>query len=92
MSKPNTMPPAHEDIATLAYALWLRDGCPEGAHEEHWRRAEEQLIKTPRKAKPLQKKGKATKKQSTKKPGTKKKATKKVPSRSARKSLVSIFV
>jgi hypothetical protein len=33
----------HEDIAALAYALWQEKGCPEGAHEEHWLRAEREL-------------------------------------------------
>jgi hypothetical protein len=33
----------HEDIATLAYALWQEKGCPEGLSEEHWLRAEQEL-------------------------------------------------
>ena len=36
--------PTHEDIATLAYAQWQGKGCPEGTHEEHWLRAEQELI------------------------------------------------
>ena len=35
--------PTHEDIAALAYALWQAKGCPEGAREEHWLRAEQEL-------------------------------------------------
>jgi hypothetical protein len=35
--------PKHEDIATLAYALWQERGCPEGTQEENWLRAELKL-------------------------------------------------
>ena len=49
MSKFQSMHPTHEDIATQAYALWLEDGCPEGAQEEHWHRAEELLKATKKK-------------------------------------------
>jgi len=35
--------PTHEDIAALAYAQWQEKGRPEGAHEEHWLRAEQEL-------------------------------------------------
>ena len=35
--------PAHENIAALAYAQWQKQGCPEGTHEEHWLRAEQEL-------------------------------------------------
>ena len=41
----NEIHPTHEDIATLAYAQWQEDGCPEGAHEENWHRAEQELIR-----------------------------------------------
>jgi len=34
---------AHEDIAALAYAQWQAKGCPDGMHEEHWLRAEQEL-------------------------------------------------
>jgi hypothetical protein len=34
---------SHEDIALLAYALWQEQGCPEGRHEEHWLKAEQEL-------------------------------------------------
>jgi len=37
---PNEIHARHEDIAALAYALWQEEGCPEGAHEKHWLRAE----------------------------------------------------
>ena len=33
-----------EDIAELAYAQWQEEGCPEGTHEVHWLRAEQDLI------------------------------------------------
>ena len=36
--------PPREDIAALAYAEWQEKGCPEGTHEEHWLRAEQELI------------------------------------------------
>jgi hypothetical protein len=35
--------PTHEDIAVLAYALWLERGCPEGSPEEDWLKAEQEL-------------------------------------------------
>ena len=35
--------PAHEQIATLAYALWQERGCPEGSPEVDWFRAEQEL-------------------------------------------------
>jgi hypothetical protein len=35
--------PTHEDIAAVAYAHWQEKGCPEGACEEHWLRAEQEL-------------------------------------------------
>jgi hypothetical protein len=34
---------SHEEIACLAYALWVERGCPHGNAAEDWRRAEEQL-------------------------------------------------
>ncbi len=36
--------PAHEQIASLAYALWQHRGCPEGSPEEDWLRAEQELL------------------------------------------------
>ena len=35
--------PTHEDIVSLAYALWQQRGCPEGSPEEDWFRAEQEL-------------------------------------------------
>jgi hypothetical protein len=40
---PSDEPPAHEQIALLAHALWQQRGCPEGSPEEDWFRAERQL-------------------------------------------------
>jgi hypothetical protein len=37
-------PPAHEEIALLAYALWQERGSPEGSSEEDWLNAERQLL------------------------------------------------
>jgi hypothetical protein len=31
----------HEKIAALAHDIWVRQGCPEGRAQEHWREAEE---------------------------------------------------
>jgi hypothetical protein len=43
----STRPPrdgvSQEEIARVAHALWLTEGCPEGRDQEHWFRAEEQL-------------------------------------------------
>ena len=36
--------PRHEEIAALAYSQWQEKGCPEGTHEEHWLKAEQELI------------------------------------------------
>lgn len=38
--------PSHEEIATMAYYIWLSEGCPEGCAERHWFEAEAQLIRT----------------------------------------------
>jgi hypothetical protein len=35
---------AHEEIASLAYDLWLERGCPTGSPEEDWSRAEQELL------------------------------------------------
>ena len=35
--------PTHEEIAALAYSLWLARGCPEGTPEEDWLNAERTL-------------------------------------------------
>lgn len=37
-----TVPP-QEEIASLAYALWLQRGSPEGSPDEDWFRAEQEL-------------------------------------------------
>lgn len=36
-----------EEIARLAYELWMQRGCPLGSPEEDWCRAEEQLRHRP---------------------------------------------
>ena len=33
----------HAAIPTLAYQIWLREGCPHGRDVEHWTQAEQQL-------------------------------------------------
>jgi len=44
-SVPSTEPqPAHEQIASLAYASWQERGYPEGSPEEDWFRAEQALL------------------------------------------------
>jgi hypothetical protein len=35
--------PTEDEIATLAYQLWLDSGCPLGSDKEHWFRAETML-------------------------------------------------
>lgn len=38
------MPKLHEDdIRSRAYALWQRDGSPEGRDRDYWERAEREL-------------------------------------------------
>lgn len=44
MDKQNK-PHTHEEIAPLAHAFWENEGRPEGKADEHWQRAEEQLIR-----------------------------------------------
>jgi hypothetical protein len=39
--------PEHEQIAALAYELWIERGSPHGSHEEDWHRAESQLREKP---------------------------------------------
>ncbi len=36
--------PSHDRIAALAYAYWLESGSREGADQENWLRAEQELI------------------------------------------------
>ena len=38
-----TVSPTESEIATVAYQLWLANGCPGGSHEEDWFRAEAML-------------------------------------------------
>jgi len=35
--------PAQEEIAALAYQIWIERGSPHGSHEEDWYHAEQQL-------------------------------------------------
>ena len=35
--------PTQEQVAALAYQLWLQRGCPVGSDQEDWFRAEAQL-------------------------------------------------
>lgn len=36
-------PPTEREIATIAYQLWLDNGCPVGSDQENWFRAEAML-------------------------------------------------
>ena len=38
-----TISPTEREIATVAYLLWLDDGCPVGSDQEYWFRAEAML-------------------------------------------------
>jgi hypothetical protein len=40
-----TVSPTESEIATVAYQLWLDNGCPVGSDQEDWFRAEEMLKK-----------------------------------------------
>ena len=33
-----------DEIAELAYQLWVKRGCPDGSPDEDWLRAEEELL------------------------------------------------
>jgi hypothetical protein len=37
--------PEHDEIAELAYQLWVKRGCPVGSPDEDWLRAEEALLR-----------------------------------------------
>jgi hypothetical protein len=37
------VPVTEEQIRTLAFYLWERDGCPEGRSDEYWDKARQQL-------------------------------------------------
>ena len=36
--------PTHEQIAAVAYSIWVFEGCPEGRHDANWHEAEHQLL------------------------------------------------
>lgn len=36
-------PPSAQQVAALAYALWVQEGRPQGRDREHWAEAERQL-------------------------------------------------
>jgi hypothetical protein len=38
-----TCGPSHEQIANLAYFIWMSEGCPKGRNKSNWHAAEEQL-------------------------------------------------
>jgi hypothetical protein len=40
--KPNE--PSYEQIAALAYFIWMSEGCPEGRQDANWHDAERQLL------------------------------------------------
>jgi hypothetical protein len=40
-----TSVPEHDEVAELAYQLWILRGCPDGSPEEDWFRAEEALLR-----------------------------------------------
>jgi hypothetical protein len=42
-----TVNPTQNEIATVAYQLWLEGGCPIGSDQEHWFRAETMLKGAP---------------------------------------------
>ena len=35
--------PNHEQVATLAYLIWLCEGCPEGREKSNWYEAEQEV-------------------------------------------------
>ena len=40
---PDSARPSADEIAALAYQLWLARGCPDGSPDSDWLRAEQQL-------------------------------------------------
>src|ERR1017187_2908210 len=40
-----TVSPTESEIATVAYQLWLDNGCPIGSDQEDWFRAEAMLLR-----------------------------------------------
>ena len=41
--KPVPWPPGHNDIARIAYGIYVAEGRPDGAALDHWVRAEREL-------------------------------------------------
>lgn len=39
-------PPAHEEIAALAFTLWSEQGRPDNCEEANWLKAEKQLVES----------------------------------------------
>ena len=35
--------PSHEEMAAVAYLIWMSEGCPEGSEEANWHNAERRL-------------------------------------------------
>lgn len=35
---------SHEEIAAVAYLIWMSEGCPEGRQDVNWHDAERQLL------------------------------------------------
>jgi len=44
--------PTEQQIAKLAYQLYVAEGCPEGRAQQHWRQAEAMLTADPNAAAP----------------------------------------
>lgn len=44
--------PLPDEIAQLAYQMWLREGEPAGMAEKHWLAAEQELLAKPNKEAP----------------------------------------
>ncbi len=42
-SLPSTSTPSHQDIASRAYAIYVKNDCKEGRCDENWRQAESDL-------------------------------------------------
>jgi hypothetical protein len=36
--------PSHEEMAAVAYLIWMSEGCPEGRQDVNWHDAERQLL------------------------------------------------
>ncbi|BCZ81703.1 hypothetical protein PTKU64_53780 [Paraburkholderia terrae] len=46
------VPVTEEQIRTLAFYLWEKDGSPEGRAEEYWEKARQQLVPNASSAEP----------------------------------------